>query len=365
MRVLFYYSSPAWSGSARAFATLARTLAARGSQVTFVCPADSAVEQRLAGDGYEVFPFEPGGGTLRQAWRLRRVLRDRFVEAVAVHTEEEHLVASIATRMAERGAVIRRTAAGARLEVGGPTQMATRLAATGFVFGTQGERDAATPPRNAMEPVVVDLGVDAAGYDRVPPAPPNALGGEPGERLLACVYEPRARGRAATVLRTVALLAPRHPRLRLAIVGRGSDHEDLRMHAAALGITDMVSLLGEREDAISVLRSASLGWVAAEHDDAAFGVLDLMACRVPALVERGSVGQRYVADSITGVLLPAADAAASAAAVSSLLAHADERRTMGAAGHAHVLRGHTEAGMADRFVAAVEQARDRTRWRSR
>jgi len=312
-----------------------------------------------------VFPLETTGGTFAQARRLRRVLRDRFVEAVAVHTEREHLAASIATRMAERGAVIRRTPAGARLDVGWQTGLATRLAATGFVFATQGERDAATTPRRAMEPVVVDLGVDADAIARLAPASRIALNAGPGERILACVYEPRARGRAATVLRTLALLAPRHPSLRLVLVGRGSDHEDLRMHAAALGITDSVSLLGEREDATSVLRAAELGWVAAEQDDAAFGALDLMACGVPVLVERGTVAQRYIADSISGVLLPPADAAASAAAVSSLLAHGDERRAMGQAGQARVRREHSEGLMADRFVAAVEQARDRTLWRVR
>ncbi|CAA9338604.1 MAG: hypothetical protein AVDCRST_MAG40-2288, partial [uncultured Gemmatimonadaceae bacterium] len=37
MRALFYHNSAEWTGSARIFAAAARTLAARGHQVTYAC----------------------------------------------------------------------------------------------------------------------------------------------------------------------------------------------------------------------------------------------------------------------------------------------------------------------------------------
>src|SRR5688572_2809443 len=95
MRVLFYYSSRHWSGSARSFAAAAAGL------------------------------------------RLRQVLSENFVEVAFVHTEREHLVASLATRLAERGAVVRRIPAGGRFTQGIPGRLGVRLAATGFLFTTQ------------------------------------------------------------------------------------------------------------------------------------------------------------------------------------------------------------------------------------
>ena|SRR5687768_1455641 len=130
MRALFYHADRAWSGRARAFAAAARGLAGRGYQVTFVCQPDSAVEQRLSPSGYDIVPVagRPGVGT---GFRLRRLMHDRFVEVVFVHTEREHLAAALALRLAERGAVIRRLGAGESLAVARSSRTARRLAAAG------------------------------------------------------------------------------------------------------------------------------------------------------------------------------------------------------------------------------------------
>lgn len=364
MRVLFYHSAREWSGRARVFSTVARGLADRGYQITFVCRPESAVEQRVSQLGYEVVPVEMGDAWLWEAWRLRQVLLDRFVEVIFTHTEREHLVAAAATRLAERGAVLRRTPAGGRLAAGSRSRLAARLATTGFVFTASTDLQGAPPVKAALEPVVAQIGVAAETYDAVKTASRQSMGlRAPGTiRVLVCVYDPTARVRAATVLRTVALLAPHHPDLRVAMVGVGSDHEDLKMHAAALGITRIVSHLGERDDQLSVLRSADVGWVIADSDNAAYGVLDFMALRVPVLAERGTVAQRYVADGITGMLLPPGDAPSTAAALATFLAHDDQRQAMGNAARVRVARDLTEAAMLDQFEQAVTAARDRSRW---
>jgi hypothetical protein len=61
VRALFYYTAPGWSGSARAFATAARGLAARGEPVTVACCADTPAEQSFARRGIEVVAHPPGG----------------------------------------------------------------------------------------------------------------------------------------------------------------------------------------------------------------------------------------------------------------------------------------------------------------
>ena len=363
MRVLFYHSEPTWSGSARAFAAAAAGLAERGYQVTYSCPPDSETEERLAQMGrFETIPVEAGGSWPAEARRLRQVLLSRFVEVVFVHTEREHLVAAAATRWAERGAVVRRTPAGALLDVNAATGMALRMAAGGYLFTSEGERQRAPLPKRGMEPVVADVGVNVAQHDAVAPAAASSLGGGAGARYIACVYDETGRGRTATVLRTIALLAPRHPELRLLVVGPGSDHEDLRMHAAALRLTGVVKLLGEREDALSVLRAADLGWIVAEGDDAAYGALDCMALRIPVVGDRGTVVDRYVADGISGVLFGSEDAPAHAAIVTTLLASPERRAAMGNAGRARVAREFTESEMVDGFQRAADFGRDRGRW---
>jgi Glycosyl transferases group 1/Glycosyl transferase 4-like domain len=364
MRALFVVSDVSWSGSARVFVAAARGLAARGYQVTAVCQPETAVEQRLASSGVETVPVELDGTWRGAARRLRRVLEDRFVEVVFVHGERDSLIAAAATRMADRGAVVRRVKVGETLTMHWRGKLGGRLAATGFVFPSEEELRAAPPlPERALGAVRADVGVDIEEYLNVQGVERSSISAPgTGVRLIACLYDPTARSRVATVFRTIGLLAPRHPNLRLVLVGPGSDDEGLRMHAAALGITPMVSWLGDREDRLAVLKAADIGWVVSSSDDAAYGFLDLMALRVPVLAERSVMAQRYVADGIGGVLLPPNDAPTTAAMVTGFLADEERRAAMGNAAHVRVARDFRADEMIDAFARVTDAARDRSKW---
>ena len=359
MRALFYYTAPAWSGSARAFAVAARGMAARGEPVTIACCADTAAEQVFAREGLDVVALPPGASAAGDAWRLRRVLRERFVEVVFLHTPREQLVASSAMRLAERGAVIRRVSAGriAGPRDGGP--LAERMANSRLLFTTEADR--ARSPGAAGE-FVAPLGVEVTRVDGIRADARTGLGIEPHIQLVMCVTSGFARARATTALRTVALLAGRHPDLRLALVGPAAEEEDVHMHAAALGVSSIVHFLGERDDLPTVCAAADLGWVAAEGDDAGFACLDFMAASVPIVSERTPLVAHYVPDGIAGVLLPPADPSDTAAAVASFLAHRDQREAMGRAGRTRAQRDFGEQAMIDGFAAAADAAGDRASW---
>jgi len=358
VRILFYHAARGWSGSARAFADAARGLAARGHQVTFVCAPDSQVEQRLDYVAYEVLPAVRRGLWPQSALQLRQILAVRSVEVMFVHTEREQLIASAASRMAARAAVVRRVGAGDTPAIGRSTRFAMRLAPAGWLFALEDDlRKAPSVPSVWPEPLLALLGIDTAPYQDVRPAQvtPGANG---NERTIVCLYDAESRVRAAVVLRTIAMLAPLHPELALVMVGPGSDGEDLQMHAAALGITNRVSFLGERDDYLSLVRAAELGWVVCSGDDAVYAYLDLLALRVPVLAVRDAIAQRYVANGITGLLLAPGDTAGTAAALARLLAHDDEREAMGNAARVRVAREFTLDALVDGFERAAAAAGD-------
>jgi glycosyltransferase involved in cell wall biosynthesis len=363
MRILFYSQSPEWNGSARALAATARGMSERGHNVTVVCPPESALEQHLEFGAYEVVSLSRILPWPLVAMRLRKLLHDRFIQVVVVNGDREQLIAAVAARLAERAAVLRRVATGQRMRYGPSLRLAFRYAPTGLLFSSEEDkRNAPQATLTAFPAAVVPLGVNAHAYDAIRPASRASIGAPGGTRLLVCVYDRSGRARAATVLRVIGLLAPRHPELRLALVGAGSNDEDLRMHAAALRITGAVSFLGERDDYLSVLSVADLGWVVADGDTAVFALLDLLASRVPVLAERGTAAEQYVPDGIAGILLPRGEAPDIAAAVALLLGHDDRRAAMGGAGRARVSRDHSEQKMIDAFEAAATIASDRSRW---
>jgi glycosyltransferase involved in cell wall biosynthesis len=353
VRLLFLHTSRAWAGTARAFATAVRGLVARGHQVGFACLAESVVEERARAEQLDVIPLSAGSSGARDAWRLRSVLQERTPDAIFVHTEREQLVVSSAVRLTSPSRVIRRIAAGAAFESGRASRIASRLASVTALFNSEQERRNAANAGLAVPSAVAPLGVDVAAYDAVRPASRESIRAPSQSRLVVCVFEPSARARVSVVLRTMAQLAVRHPELRLAVVGPGSDDENLRMHAAALGITNVVSFLGEREDELAILASADVGWVAANCDAAAFAYMDLMALRIPLIAEREPLAQQYVADGITGVLIPASDAPETAALVATFLAKGDQRAAMGNAARARVAREFTESAMIEGFERAT------------
>jgi glycosyltransferase involved in cell wall biosynthesis len=363
MRILFYSRSPEWNGSARALAASARGMSERGHNVTVVCPPESALEQHLEFGAYEVVSLSTLPPWPVAALRLRTLLHDRFIQVVVVNGDREQLVAALATRLAERASVLRRVAIGHTVPLSAGARLTFRFAPTGLLYASEEDKRTAPPAELTRFPAaVVPLGVNAQAYDAIRPASRASIGAPGAARLLVCVYDRIGRARAATVLRVIALLAPRHPELRLALVGAGSDDEDLRMHAAALRITGAVSFLGERDDYLSVLSVADLGWVVADGDNAVYALLDLLASRVPVLAERGTVAEQYVPDGIAGILLPRGEAPDIAAAVALLLGHDDRRAAMGGAGRARVSRDYSETKMVDAFEAAATIASDRARW---
>lgn len=362
MRALIYHTAQHWSGSSRAFEIAARGLVAQGATITVVCRANSGPEKVFQSSGLDVVSIPSAGSIGPEAWRLRSVLKERFIEVVFLHTEREHLVASSAMRLAERGGVIRRVPAGCGMPTSRTGKLADRMASTRLLFSTEADRTrAGASDRHFLAPP----GVDVARLGDARAASRAKLGFSDATQLIVCSIDHQSGSRVTTAMRTLALLAERHPKLRLALVGRAADADDTRMHAAALGVTSLVRFLRERNDSPEVLAAADVGWVASTGDEGAFACLDFMAARVPVIAERSPLVSLYVPDGIAGVLLPPADPSDTASAVARFLADADKRAAMGNAGFTRAKRDFGEGAMIEGFVAAAAVGRDRTLWAAR
>ena len=350
MRLLFLDSSRHWSGSSRAVAAAARGLAARGESVTVVTGEGSPTQAGYAQDGLEVLGLALGSSITRDAWRLRTVLKEKAIETVFFHSEREHLVVSSAKRLGERGALVRRVPAGASETAGRSGKLADRMGTSRVLFATTFDRDRSGLGERAL---VAPLGVDAAKTQDARAAARQGLGMSDATQLIVCVIDRVADARVTTALRTLALLGERHPRLRMVMVGRAADPDDVRMHAAALGVTPLVRMLGERIDSPSILAAADVGWVAAGGDDGGFACLDFMAARVPVVAERSALVSHYVPDGIAGTLLPVGEPSDTASAVARFMADDGTRKAMGNAGFVRAQRDFGEEAMLDGFAAAA------------
>ena len=381
MHVLFLHSAREWSGTARLFARAARGISERGAKVTLLVTPDSNVHLAVSPrrdpgqprhtpipEPFEIIPFSTEGLFFAAARRLRKIFRRWDADAIFVTTDREHLIAATACWMSRNGSVVRWTPAGQILKMGIMGRWASRLAKTAYLFASETDRSAASVPKNAIDSSVAEIGVDVSTYPTDGSRAPTAEGDSASDqkqagplKYIVCVYDPSSRGRAATAIRTVSMLAPRHPNLRLIIVGPGSDDEDLRMQAAALRVLHLVSFLGERDDVINLMRDAHLGWVVADADTGAYGILDLMALGIPTVASEDGVAQRYIANGISGALYPPDDSASTAATVAGMLLSEGDRETMGKAARTRVAREFPETEMIEGFDRAANNARTRGR----
>lgn len=381
VHVLFLHSAREWSGTARLFARAGRGISERGAKVTFLVAPDSNVHLAVSPrrdpgqarhtpipEPFEIIPFSTEGLFFSAARRLKSIFRRWDADAVFVTTDREHLIAATACWMARNGSIVRWTPAGKKLEMTLSGRWAARLARTSYLFASETDRRVADIPKNAIDSTVAEIGVDVSTYPAngaKPPAAEELAASDQKQaeplKYIVCVYDPTSRGRAATAIRTMSMLSPRHPNLRLMIVGPGSDDEDLRMQAAALRVLHLVSFLGERDDVISLMQDAHLGWVVADADTAAYGILDLMALGIPTVASDDGVAQRYIANGISGALYPPDDSASTAATVAGMLTSEDVRETMGKAARTRVAREFPESEMIEGFDRAANNARTKGR----
>ena len=352
MRALFYLSDSDWSGCARFLLAAASELRGRGVETTIACCAETRIGLWAAESGIDVVEINGKATTPGGAWDLRPILNERAIEVVMVTTQRDQLLTSSAKLFGGRIPVLRRVPPFGRVDLTRRGKLALKMAATGLVFTTEKEAKEAREPGWTIPSAVVPLGVDSASYDEAQPIARVEIGAPNEGVLIACPYERSGRNRIATLFRTLSFLMPRHRDMHAVVFGPGSLDDELRLHAAALGVSSALSFLGDIDAPLPVMRAANLVWSVADGDGGAYACLDAMGLRLPVIADRTVLYQHYVADGITGLLLSPADPATTASNVAAFIADVDKCRSMGAAGRARGQRDFPESAM----ITGLEQA---------
>lgn len=139
----------------------------------------------------------------------------------------------------------------------------------------------------------------------------------------------------STLLDALELVAAGY---RAMLVGDGPRLADVSAGLQARGLSGRVELLGARGDVADVLVRADVFVLSSLSEGFPVSILEAMAAGLPVVAtDVGGVAEA-VADGETGILVPPADPDALAAALAWLVADADLRRRLGAAGRARALR---------------------------
>ncbi len=290
--------------------------------------AMTRMRRKFAFDVVHAHNAVPAGDAVRRA----RTLRTRTAPlVVSVHGGD---VLYTAPRVRGGDEAVRRTFARARLVLANSAGIA-ELART----------------HGARETRVVHLGTDIPKAAR-----PPARGVAP---TLVTVAHLVARKRHADVLRALAVLTPRHPTLRYAIVGDGPERPVLEHLAARLEIADRVDFHGQLAPAEAIERARECTLFAMPSTEEAFGVayVEAMAGGVPAIGCRGEAGPEEIAAAGDGmVLVPPGDIERLSQRIDELLSDPHRLREARQRARATVLASFTWDRCGQQTLAAYEQA---------
>jgi glycosyltransferase involved in cell wall biosynthesis len=361
MRVAQLIESDGPGGAERVVADLASHLHASGADSVVFVPArgEGWLARQLEGCGIDVEhfhlnrPFSPAcARALAAAFRRRRIdVAHSHEFSMAVYGAWASWLAGVPHLVTMHGSRYYAGRLRRRVALRSALALSARTVAVSTGLADQMSRELWIP-RARIQMV-------ANGVRHAPPGAQTVrdeLGLSADDRLLIAVgnlYPVKGHGHLIDAL---ALLAAPHPRLRLAICGRGGEAERLAARARSHGLADRVHLLGLRADVAAVVAAADIFVMPSLSEGLPLALLEAMIAgcaivattvgEVPAALEHGAAG----------VLVPPGDARALAIAIERLLHDPHLARTLGSRAACKAAAEYEVSAMVRRYRSMYDVA---------
>lgn len=204
-------------------------------------------------------------------------------------------------------------------------------------------------------------GVNVAPFDN--PPPPDAIPGfvkKPGDLVVGTLAGLRDVKNLPRLVRGFAAAAKNRPDCWLIIGGQGPEEERIRAEAAACGVSDRLVMPGYLTDPARYVGLFDVYAISSDTEQFPISLVEAMAARLPAVCTDVGDISRIIAPENAPYVVPVADEAAFAAALSALLGDASLRARIGAANRARVEAEFTQEGMVNAYARLYAEASGRS-----
>ncbi|NRR30556.1 glycosyltransferase [Oxalobacteraceae bacterium] len=196
--------------------------------------------------------------------------------------------------------------------------------------------------RYAVIPNSVDI--ERFRCDRALRAPARARLGLPEDCLaIGSVARLSEQKRPEALIRLLQALLPRFPQLYLVLIGTGPLEADLRAQAQHSGVAGRVLFAGFQDAVEQLLPALDVHVLLSRNEGFGIATIEAMACGVPVVCSDVPGSRDILQHSAGGLLVPAEDDGAIAAAVADLLNSPLRRLRMGQAARAEVAAQYASA----------------------
>jgi glycosyltransferase involved in cell wall biosynthesis len=132
-------------------------------------------------------------------------------------------------------------------------------------------------------------------------------------------------------LRAIARVRPQFPKAHYVLVGEGPYRPELERLIADLALSDIVHLLGQRNDMPAVYASCDLMVSSSRQEGLPMAILEGMAAALPCIVTSVGAVPMVIHNDANGILIPTENVELLADSMARLIANPDERLAFGAA----------------------------------
>lgn len=219
---------------------------------------------------------------------------------------------------------------------------------------------------NATRDYLVKRGVAGAGIYVLPSVvDPARFHPRDGARDIdiVCLTNLIARKRIDRLFDIAKALLPRHPTLKVAIVGDGPMQAELESRARAMGLSDCIVFAGWQSDVRPFLWRARIFALTSVTEGLPLALIEAMGCGVPGVIGRVGDVEDLVVDGKNGRLVAEGDIGAYVAAIDDLLNDAGARGRL-AAGAAEAVAARYTVAAGTRTWARIHAERIAPRVRS-
>jgi len=160
--------------------------------------------------------------------------------------------------------------------------------------------------------------------------------------VLACLGSLIQRKGVDLLIESVAQLIEKRLPVHLIVIGDGPEREILTAQITQLGLQDKVTLLGESDHAVGILRGTADLFVSGAREEA-FGLVFAEASLAGLAIVAPKTGgiPNIVIDQVSGLLVPSEDVNALVESIETLYLDANLREQMATAGQTHVYSNFT------------------------
>jgi glycosyltransferase involved in cell wall biosynthesis len=177
-----------------------------------------------------------------------------------------------------------------------------------------------------------------------------ALGLQPDDLVIGAVGRQVELKNHALLIRILPQLCQQFARLKLVLIGAGPLQESLQHTAAQLDLQERVVFAGQRTGVKDLLHAFDVFAMPSLTEGLSIALLEAAAAQLPILATAVGGNSEIITDGQTGLLVPAADEAATQAALRRLLSDATLRTRLAQAARHWVSRHASLEVMCDAYA---------------